>query len=136
MIVADTSAWVEFLRGTDHPADRMLARLLRDDADVALTEVIVMELLAGARSGRHLSELRSRLVAFPILPLEGFGDFEEAALAYRTCRAAGETIRSLSDCLIAVVAIRAGASILHNDADFDAIARHTALAVEPLEASG
>lgn len=129
MIVADTSAWVEFLRGTNHPAGETLARLLDRDADVVVTEVIVMELLAGARPGRHLQELRSRLMSFPILPLQGLADYEEAALLYRACRSAGETIRSLTDCLIAAAAIKAGASVLHNDADFVALARHTDLRI-------
>ena len=74
-----------------------------------------------------------RLVAFPILRLEGLMDFEEAALLFRRCREAGETIRSLTDCLIAVPVIRAGATLLHRDADFDAIARHSDLKVHHLE---
>jgi predicted nucleic acid-binding protein len=91
-----------------------------------------METLAGARSDADLSRLRDLLLALPVLTIEGLRDFEEAALVYRTCRAAGETIRGLTDCLIAVPAIRAGASILHNDADFDAIARHTNLLIHPI----
>ena len=131
MIVADTSSWVEFLRGSPHPVAATLAALLERDADVAVTEVIVMELLAGARPGEALRELRSRLIAFPILPLEGLADFEEAAHIFRSCRASGETIRSLSDCLIAVPAIRAGAALLHADSDFDTISRHSALRLHP-----
>lgn len=131
MIVADTSAWVEFLRGTTHPVSKALARLIEREEEIAVTEVIVMELLAGARAGDQARQLRSRLLAFPVLRLEGLADFEEAALIYRSCRDAGETIRSLSDCLIAVPTIRAGAAILHNDADFETIARHSALRAQP-----
>ena len=39
----------------------------------------------------------------------------------------GETVRSLIDCLIAVVAMRHGAALLHRDHDFDVLARHTPL---------
>jgi len=67
------------------------------------------------------------LLGFQILPLDGLADFEQAAAIYRACRDTGETLRSLSDCLIAVPVIRAGASLLHNDADFAAIARHSSL---------
>jgi predicted nucleic acid-binding protein len=129
LIVADTSAWIEFLRGSDHLVAHTLSELLRRDADLGLTEIVFTELLAGARSDDHLRELRSRLIAFPILPLEGLVDFEQAALMFRRCRAAGETIRRLADCLIAVPVIRAGASFLHNDSDFDAIARHSDLLI-------
>lgn len=99
-----------------------------------MTEVVVMELLAGAISATQLRELRSRLIAFPILQLQGLIDFEEASLLYRACREGGETIRSLTDCLIAVPAIRARAAVLHNDADFDVLSRYTDLEVLPLDA--
>ena len=131
MILADTSAWIEFLRATGGPAHLALRRLLRRGADLVTSEVVVMETLAGARSDADLSRLRDLLLALPVLTIEGLRDFEEAALVYRTCRSAGETIRGLTDCLIAVPAIRAGASILHNDVDFDAIARHTGLLIHP-----
>jgi hypothetical protein len=50
-----------------------------------------------------------------------------AAELYRACRAGGETPRKLTDCLIATVAIRNGAALLCEDADFAAIARHSPL---------
>jgi len=115
------------LRGTDHEIAARLRKLIERDEDIALTEVIVMELLAGARSGTGVRDLRSRLLSFQILPLDGLADFEEAGAIYRACRESGETLRSLSDCLIAVPVIRAGATLLHNDADFAVIARHSSL---------
>ena len=129
VIVADTSAWVEFLRGTGHPVARAVRELITNDADLAVTEVILMELLAGVRPGPPRRQLRSTLLSFPLLTLQGLADFEEAAVIYRSCNGAGDTLRSLSDCLIAVPAIRARAEILHRDRDFDAIARHTSLKV-------
>ncbi len=94
-----------------------------------MTEVVVMELLAGAGSDADAEALRERLLTFPLLRLEGLGDFEEAAAIYRRCRMAGETLRGIDDCLIAVPAIRVGAQVLHDDADFETIARHADLAV-------
>jgi predicted nucleic acid-binding protein len=61
------------------------------------------------------------------VPLEGLPDYEEAATIHRICRRQGETIRTRFDCLIAAVAIRVDAAVLHQDADFEAIARHTPL---------
>lgn len=130
MIVVDTSAWVEFFRRSGHPAATALRRLIEENADLAVTEIVLMELFAGARPGTEVREIRSRLTALPLLRLQGLADYEEAALIYRTCRQSGETIRALTDCLIAVVAIREDATLLHNDSDFDAIARHTALRIE------
>ncbi len=120
------------LRRTESSVDLILMRLLAEEAEIAVTEQVVLEVLAGARSERHLNELRSQLLGFPVLPLEGLGDYEEAASIYRSCRRNGETIRKLSDCLVAVPVIHAGAELLHNDSDFDAIARHSDLRIYPV----
>jgi predicted nucleic acid-binding protein len=129
VIVADTSAWGEFFRRSGTRVDHALRRALRDPDELALTEVVVMELLAGARSTLHLAALRSLLVNFRLLRLDGLAGFEEAARLFRVCRQGGETVRAMTDCLVAVPAISAGAPVLHADRDFEVLARHTALEV-------
>ena len=132
MIVADTSAWVELLRGTGSTMHAAMHRLLTEGADLAVTEIVVAEVLAGERSDRQLAFARRQLLGFPLLRLNGLHAFEHAAAIYRTCRMAGETLRGLTDCLISVPAMEAGASVLHMDRDFDVIARHTELRIEPV----
>ncbi len=127
MILVDTSAWVEFLRDTGSPVCRRVDELL--DAEVATCHPIRMEVLAGARTDSHLTDLRRLLARASLVSTEPT-DYEDAAALYRTCRQRGETVRRLIDCLIAAVAIRADAPVLHADADFEALARHTALRVE------
>lgn len=131
VIVADTSAWVEFFRRSGHPVASALRSLIERGAQVAITEVILMELLAGT-AATETPRIRARLIAFPILRLEALDDYEQAALIYRRCRDSGHTLRSQQDCLVAVPAIRHGASLLHNDQDFDVIARHTELKLHVL----
>ena len=132
MIVVDSSAWIEFLRKTGSSVHLRLRRLIRDGADLAVTEVVVMELLAGALSEEDYVELRARLHAFPILPLGGLSDYEAAAELFRLCRRAGERIRKMNDCLVAVPTIEAGAALLQADRDFEVLARHTTLRLEPV----
>jgi predicted nucleic acid-binding protein len=127
VILADTSAWVEFLRATGSPIHLRLRDLIAGDGDVATTEVVMMELLAGPTTQDGLVQLRRLLLRFQLLPVEGLADYEAAADLYRRCRAGGETVRKLTDCLIAVVAIRNEATLLHRDHDFEVIARHTTL---------
>lgn len=86
-----------------------------------------MEILAGARDIGEEEAIRARLAAVELIPVRGLEDFETAAEIFRRCRSAGATIRSLVDCLIAAVAIREDVPILHNDGDFEVIARHTEL---------
>jgi len=87
-----------------------------------------MEVLAGARDEKHLRDLRGLLARSSLLPTLPT-DYEDAAALYRTCRSRGETVRKLVDCLIASHAIREGLPLLHTDADFDILARHTGLTV-------
>jgi len=104
-----------------------LRGLLKDQAPLATTEPIVMELLAGAGDDKHLGLLRRLVLGGHVLPVRGLADYEEAAAVYRTCRRAGLTVRRLVDCLIAVVAINANVALLQADSDFALIARRTAL---------
>jgi predicted nucleic acid-binding protein len=129
VILADSSAWVEYLRATGSPAHLRLRELVAGGGELATTEVVTMELLAGAAGQDEVVRLRRLLLRCQLLPLEGLADYEAAADLSRRCRAGGETVRSLTDCLIAVVAIRNGAALLHRDHDFDVLARHTALRV-------
>lgn len=130
MILVDTSAWIELLRGTGHPAHLTLKHHLASGSPIATTEVVVMELLAGVSQKREHDRLRQRILALPQLHLRGMPDFEAAADLYRRCRRRGDTVRKLIDCLIAAVAIREGATVLHNDRDFDVLGRHTRLRIE------
>jgi predicted nucleic acid-binding protein len=91
------------------------------------TDVVVMELLAGTPTHEGMVQLRRLLLRFRLLAVEGLADYEAAADLYRRCRAGGETVRKLTNCLIAVVALGNGASLLHRDHDFEVIARHTPL---------
>jgi predicted nucleic acid-binding protein len=129
MIAVDTSAWIELFRATGSPIHRTLKRLIEEDAELAVTEVIVMEVLSGARSPSHVNDLRNGLLAFPVLPLNGLAGFEEAAEIYRACRLAGEVVPH-PDCLVAAPTIRANATILSADRDFETLARHTALRLQ------
>jgi predicted nucleic acid-binding protein len=127
VIMIDTSAWVEFLRDTKSPVCGRVDELL--NGDIATCEPVRMEVLAGARDERHLSDLRRLLARATLIRTEAI-DYEEAAALYRVCRRHGETVRKLIDCLIASIVIRSGSSLLHCDTDFDVLARHTALQVD------
>lgn len=126
MILIDTSAWIEFLRDTGSPTCNEVDRLLA--TELAISDPVRMEVLAGARDEAHLRQLRGLLARGVTLPT-GAGDYESAAALYRGCRRRGDTVRKLVDCLIAAVAVREDVPVLHADSDFDVIARHTALQV-------
>lgn len=123
MILVDTSAWVEFDRATGSPVDTRLTELIATTDDVAVTEPIVMEVLAGARDERRENELRRLLDRFALLRFEAAVDFHGASRVYRACGRSGVTPRGMVDCMIAAVALRSGAGLLTADADLDHVAR-------------
>lgn len=129
MIVVDTTVWVDFLNGRDTRHVDELVRLVGADEGVALTDVILTELLQGIRSDKDYREVGSRLEAFDILRLDTLDDFRRAADLYRTARRRGVTVRKTLDCLIASVCIRESVALHHNDTDFDHLARCSDLQV-------
>lgn len=129
MTLVDSSAWIEYLRGTGSRTHVRLRSLLEGSVPIAVTDVIAMEVLAGAGKRPTERDLERLLGRARPLPTRPFFDHRAAAQIYRQCRSEGETPRSLSDCIIAAVAIHHGIPILHADRDFDLIARHTALRI-------
>lgn len=80
MIVVDTSAWIEFLRGTGSAVCERVDQLL--DADIAVCDPIRMEVLAGARDDVHLASLRRLLAHGSVIPTASV-DYDQAAALYR-----------------------------------------------------
>lgn len=123
MLLVDTSVWIDYIRGNGTPTVTALDRTLAQQAQVALTEWIYLELLQGARSKGAFSRLRRYFSAYPVLrPRRGLDSFAAAADLYRRCREQGVTPRSAGDCLIALIAVEHGVPLLHGDRDFDHIA--------------
>lgn len=127
MIVVDTSVWIDVLNEVEAPRARVCVELIEGGEPVALTDVILTEILQGLGSERDARTVERHLRAFPILQLDGLDDFVLAAELYRSARKEGVTIRKTLDCLIAAPCVRTGAPLLHADADFDRLASCTPL---------
>lgn len=123
MILADTSAWVEYDRATGSRVDQRLEELIRGHGQLAVTEPIVMEVVAGCRTDERETDLRRLLTRFTLLRFDAIADFDAAATIYRQCRRAGITPRGMIDCLIASVARRHQATLLAADNDLSRVAR-------------
>jgi len=118
MILADTSAWVEYDRATGSSVHHRITQLIaQDEGTLAVTEPVIMEVLAGARNDQREFYLRRLLLRFPLLRFDATTDFDAAARVYRHCRAAGFTPRGMVECMIAAVAWRHGAALLAQDVD-------------------
>lgn len=120
MILPDSSAWIDYLRERDSPARPALRGAIRQGIAV-LCEPVWAELLRGARDDRNQARLERTLAGFPMIPTLR-EDWETGATIGRMTRRNGLTVRSFLDCLIAGIAIRSDATVLHSDGDFERIA--------------
>jgi predicted nucleic acid-binding protein len=127
VIVVDTSVFVNWMRGTRTRTVRQLHQLLADDHPVHFTDVIYAELLSGNLTSQEQRAIERFRDIGRVMSNVGLDDFTLAADCYRAARARGRTVRSLSDCLVAAVCIRSGATLLHDDRDFVTLASCTKL---------
>lgn len=118
----DTSVLLDWLRDAPTRATAELHRLRSSPQQVALTQPVVMEVLMGAPRG---TEVRTQqlLARFDHLDVDPYRDFAVAAELYRAAVRAGHPIRSSVDCLIAAVALRHDAILVHRDRDFRYLAK-------------
>jgi predicted nucleic acid-binding protein len=128
-VIVDTSVWVDFFRDNDTWQVAVLSDRLVADERIALTDLIFTEILQGLVDERSVRRVERRLLAHDIFVLDPLDDHRRAAALYRKCRRHGVTIRRTRDCLIASVCIRERRPLLHADADFDRLARHSDLRV-------
>jgi predicted nucleic acid-binding protein len=123
MVIADSSAWIEFLRGTPSQVGRRLRAMLRAGEIVLLPDVVLQEVLQGARDPGHFMRLREQMEEVrPFVPQDPRALAQLAAWLYARCRWQGITLRSPNDALIAACAIESGEPLLHADVDFERIA--------------
>lgn len=122
MILIDSSAFIEFLNCSGSQCDQTIEQLIRADADCALADVVLTEVLQGIKNDREFKTVCASLATFPLLSLKDSLSYIKAAELYRKCRKKGLTVRSTVDLLIAQTAIEHNAILLHNDRDFEAIA--------------
>ena len=124
MLLVDTSVWIEVFR----KPPRLRLEDVADLDEVVTTLPIVQEVLQGFIDERAFRIARDAMLALPAVESPLTADvFLEAAQIYRSARRAGLTIRSSTDCLIAVCAIRHDLTVAHVDRDYDHLAKISGL---------
>jgi predicted nucleic acid-binding protein len=123
MIVVDTSVWIANLRNAETRAVRILREI--DDTDAILVgDLILLEVLQGARDDEHATRIERSLRQFKIEPMLDDKLAVRAARNYRALRERGVTLRKTIDVIIGTFCLERGHELLHDDRDFDAMARH------------
>lgn len=121
MILVDTSVWIDFLRGVNSPQRRTLHRLIENEEDISITEIILTEILQGIKEDKDFKRVKDYLLEFPIYGPRGIETYLKAAEIYRDCRKKGKTVRKTVDCIITAICLENDLTLLHKDNDFELI---------------
>ncbi|MBN1676834.1 MAG: PIN domain nuclease [Kiritimatiellae bacterium] len=128
MVLVDTTVWIDFFGGRPEPHVATLQDLIEKDEDLCLCGLILADVLQGIRSDAGYRKTKAYFDVLIFLPMHQ-ATFVRAAEIYRSLRKIGITIRKPVDCMIASLALEHDLGLLHNDRDFEQIARHWKLKV-------
>lgn len=131
-MIVDTSVWIDVLRNNSTPKAEFLKKYISAGKQPYITPTILQEVLQGVSDEERYKHVKEGILANKLLTLDPVEAAIGAAELYRSLRKKGVTIRRPNDCLIAYYALVHDLPVLHNDVDFDQIARHTALRVVDL----
>jgi predicted nucleic acid-binding protein len=128
MIVVDSSVWIAHLRNMRIPAVVKL-RAIADPLDIILGDIVLLEVLQGARDDAHAATIERNLRQFDIAAMLDEGLAVQAARYYRILRDRGVTVRKTIDVIIGAYCLEHECELLHDDRDFEPMARYLGLRV-------
>jgi predicted nucleic acid-binding protein len=130
VIVVDSSVWIANLRGMDNEAVRKLRAIVDDDDEQILVgDLILLEVLQGARGEANAARIERNLRTYPIMTMCDATIAVQAARNYRSLRERGITVRKTIDMVIGTFCIIGGHGLLHDDRDFEPMATFLGLRV-------
>lgn len=126
MIVADSSVWISlFWKDNSEVASTLKSLIPR--GVILLGDIILMEVLQGARDIHQARWIEENLQNFPVVSMLSPDLAIRAASNYRTLRARGFTTSKAPDLIIGTFCIEHGHSLLQRDKDYLPMAEHLGL---------
>ena len=116
-MLVDSSVWIAHLRGSWTVATAKL-EAAADREPILVGDLILLEVLQGARDELHAARIERALCRFDVVPLLDYDLAPRAARNYRRLRDLGITIRKTADIIIGTFCIERGCSLMHDDRDF------------------
>lgn len=126
MILVDSSVWIALLR-REQTAATTKFKAIAPLETVLLGDLILLEILRGARDDLHAMRIEAALQDFSVASLLDPDLAKRAAGHYRALRNRGITIRKTADLIIGTFCIEHGHRLLHDDRDFNPMERHLGL---------
>ena len=124
MILVDSSVWIDHFRGVANAQTEQLARWMsgRDGPpDIGLADLVLFEVVRGFQTAATQARARDLLLALEVVEIGGVDNALQAASLYRRLRQTGRTVHSPIDILLASYCITHKHTLLHRDADFEAL---------------
>jgi predicted nucleic acid-binding protein len=118
MIVADTSAWIDYVRGINGPHTNLLDYELVHNR-IITGDLIITEFLQGFRSEKDYQAAKEIMESLEYHDFVGKEIALQSAQNFRILQRSGITVRKTIDVMIATFCIENGFELLHNDRDFD-----------------
>jgi hypothetical protein len=126
MLLIDTSVWISIFRDRTGQVRQKLETLIAN-RQILLTRFTQLELLQGSLNEQEWTLLSTYLETQDYVEIAS-QSWQAAARIYYDLRRQGLTVRSPIDCCIAQAALENDVLLVHNDRDFETIAR-----VRPLQ---
>jgi predicted nucleic acid-binding protein len=126
LIAVDSSVWIDWIRRNDGDATEKLRRILNKE-DIAVGDVVLLEILQGARDDLHASKIERMLGDCVPVEMLSRSLAVIAAANFRTLRGKGVTIRKAPDIIIGTWCIENNCPLLHSDRDFAPLVEHLGL---------
>ena len=134
MILVDSSVLIDHFRGTNNPQTEQFRRWLSGKdgpPDIGVADLAVFEVVRGFSTAAAQARARDLLLALEVVEIGGLDNALQAATLYQRLRKSGRTVRSPIDVLLASYCMTHGHTLLHRDADFDALKTLGGLATWP-----
>ena len=130
--MVDSSVWIDFFNKRKTNQVEKLKSLIPNTVTtgyIYLLPIIVQEILQGINDDYYFKVVQENLFGFRRLEPEPYELALESVDLYRMLRKKGQTIRKANDCIIAAACIEHKFTLIHNDKDFNSIAKHTSLKI-------
>jgi hypothetical protein len=128
MIVADTSVWIDYVRGIQAPHTDLLDYELLHNR-IVTGDILIVEFLQGFRNEKDIKTAQQLMESLEYYDFVGKEIAFKAAENFRRLRRNGITVRKTIDVIIATFCIEHRFALIHNDRDFDPMEQYLGLKV-------
>jgi len=126
VVIVDTTVWVDYFANAKTAESRWLEASIGQEF-IALTDLILSEILQGIDGDRLFDEIRLQMLDFEIFENGGLDVAVASAENYRRLRRKGYTVQKTIDCWIATFCMLRGYDLLHSGRDFEPFERELGL---------